>query len=85
MCFEFRVRHFDRGEVGRVRRQEEQPIALGLQDVLCVCGLVGRQVIGDHHITRLQPWGQLGLDIEVERGAVHGTIQHPGDAEFVDP
>lgn len=43
------------------------------------------QVVGDHHVARLQRWHQLGLCLEVERGAVRAEIQHPGRAKFVDP
>jgi len=32
----------------------------------------------------LQCWCQLGLDICIERGAIHGTIQNPGCRQLID-
>ena len=85
MRLELRVGHFDGVQVRAVGRQEQQPVPLRLEDGLCVCGLMRRQVVGDHHVARLQCRCQLGLDVDVEGGAVHRAVQYPGRAEFVDP
>ncbi len=84
MRFELGVGHFDGVQVWAVGREKEHPASLCFQDVLCVSRLVGRQIVGDHHVAGLQGGGELGLDIGVKRGAVHRSIEHPGRAELVD-
>lgn len=83
MRFEFGVGHLDRVQIRTVGWQEEHPVTLCLQTGLGFGGFVRRQVVGDHHVTGLQRWGQLGLDIGVESSSIHWAVQHPRSRQFV--
>ena len=85
MGLELGESHFDRIEVRAVRRQEQEPGAALLEDSLGLCALVAGEVVEDHHVARLQRWGELGLDIGVEDLAVHGLIDHPRRGQAIAP
>ena len=73
MCFEFRMRHFDRIQVGRVRRQKEQAVFLQLQKLLRVGRFVRQEVV---HCPASDLHG---------KSAERGAVKHPGRTQFVDP
>src|SRR3954466_2090004 len=53
---------------------------------LCGAGaLMDREIVRDHDIARPKSRSEMGLDIGVERRAVHGAIHHPGGGEPVTP
>ena len=65
----------DRVQVGAVTRQEQQAGAARVDRVTHARDLVARQVVGDHHIVRLERWRENLFDIGQERAAVDRAIQ----------
>src|ERR1700704_5915326 len=64
-------------------RQEEEPSSTLLQGSLGFCALVAGEAVQDHHVARLQRWGELGLDVGVEDLTVHGLVDHPRRGQAV--
>ena len=77
MGLELGERHFDGIEERAVRRQEQAPGAALLEDGLGLCALAAGEVVEDHHVARLQCWGELGFDVGVEDLAVQALIDDP--------
>ena len=83
MCLEFGEGQFDRVEVGRVRRQEQQPCATLFDRFFSLFSFVSGQIIKDYHITLVKGWGELCCDVFDERVAIHRPVDHPGSGEAV--
>lgn len=82
MGFQLREGLLDRVQVGRVLRQEQQPCAMGSDDLVGVGTLVDREVVEDHHVTGLQGRSKLSFDIDIESGSIHRAGDNPGCGEF---
>ena len=81
--FELGEGHFDRVQVGRVGRQEDQVVALGAQKRDGARRFVRGQVVGDDNLARSEGWGQFVLDLGLKADAVHCAVQHPGSQQTV--
>ena len=75
----------DRIEIGRVFRQEQEPGAALGQCLRRPRAFVNVQIIsanevrrGDDDIAPPEAWGELGADIAVECGTIHGSLDDPG-------
>src|SRR4051794_31558540 len=65
----------------KVRVAAPRRCAFSLAKAFSMGFSVDREVIRDHDIAALKGWGELGLDIGVERRAIHGAVHHPGRGE----
>lgn len=81
--FELGECHFDRVEIGAVRRQEQQPGASRLDSGFGPWALVGGEVVEDDDIALIEGRSELGLDIGFEDLAVHRAIDDEGRGEAV--
>ncbi len=80
---ELRERHFDRIEVGRVGRQEEEPGAALAHQFGGALALVEADIVEDDHVAPLQFGCQLRLDVAFEDLAVHRALDDPWSDEAV--
>lgn len=78
MGLEFGEGHLDRVQVWGVLGQEEHPRATRPDSGFGLCALVDGEIVEDDDIAWLERRRQLGLDIDIEGGAVHGAVDHSG-------
>jgi len=83
MGLEFCKGHFDRVEIGAVGRQEEKPRPFLAKALGRLCALVNSQIVENDNVAFGQGRRELGLDIGIEGGAVHGFVDDPGRAQAV--
>src|SRR3954462_12952128 len=83
--FDLGERHLDGVQIGRVLREEQEPGAPRLERLCGAGALVDREIVRDHDVAGPKGRGELGLDIGVERRAIHGAIHHPRGGEPVTP
>ncbi len=76
--------HLDRVEVGGVGRQEQEPGAALAEDFGGPGAAVHREVVEDDDVALAELRRELGLDPDVEGGAVHRAVEQPrGDQPVV--
>ena len=78
VCFELGEDFLDRVEVGGVGRQEQEPGAPLLEAGGGPWAFVDGEIVEDDDVALVQGRGELGLDVEIERGPVHGLVDDPG-------
>ena len=78
MGLELREGLFDRVEVRTVGWQEEEPAAPVFQGLRGARAFVGAEVVENDDGSRIETWRELGFDIGIEGGTVHGAIDDPG-------
>ena len=83
MRLEFGEGHFDRVEVGRIGRQEQEPCAFGPDGLFGSLAFVRRKIVEDDDIARRQGRDQLRFDPCFENEAVDRSVDHPGRGEAV--
>lgn len=83
MCLEFREGHFDRIQVRRILWQKQEPCFALFQGRHGLGAFVDHEVIEYDDISRLQCWGELGRDVNVESASVHGSGNDPGSREAI--
>jgi len=66
---------FDRVEVGRVRRQEQQGRAGGLNKLRRFSRGMKRRIVHDHEVLGRQPGAQPGLEPGVEDLRIAGPLE----------
>jgi len=71
-------RLFNRGEIGRVRRQEEQLAVAGFQRLANAGRFVDAQIIQHDHLPRVERWCELLGDVPDKRVRIDGALNHPG-------
>ncbi len=71
-------RLFNRGEIGRVRRQEEELAVAGFQSLANAGRFVDAQIIQHDNLPRLERWRELLGDVPDKRVRIHGSLNHPG-------
>jgi hypothetical protein len=76
---------FDGVEVGGVSRQMAQAGAGSFDSLLDACHFMTGQVVGDNDIARLERGAQEVAHIAAEGRAIHGTVEHHGGGERLDP
>ena len=82
--FQLRERHFDRIEVGTVRREKSQPSAGAFNRRLDFRLFVRRQVIEDDDIARAQGGNEDLLDVREERGIIDRAVEDRGRHQSAD-
>lgn len=77
MGFELGKGHFDRIEVWRVGRQEQEPCAAFLEHGGSFWAFMAGEIVEDHDIAALERGRELCFDPCLEEVAVHGLINDP--------
>jgi len=85
MGFEFGEGHFDGVQIGTVGRQEQEPSALCFEASGGCFAFVAAKIIENDHIALIEGGCELGLGINLEGGAVHGTVEQPGSGQAMEP
>jgi hypothetical protein len=80
--FELGECHFDRVQIGRILREEQDSRAACADRRLGGVGaLVDGKIVENDNVAGLQYRRELGFDIAVERVAIHRTREHPRGGE----
>ena len=83
MDLELCAGQLDRMQVRAVGRQEEEPCALVCEALGGVGALMDGEIVEDDDIALRQHRCELGLDVEVEGGAIHGLVDDPWCSQSV--
>lgn len=84
MSFELCKGHLDGVQIGRVRRQEQEPSSPVFDGLFGFRAFMGREIVEDHDIAFFELRRELGLDIDLEGEPVHRAIENPGSGQAVN-
>src|SRR6266566_4313918 len=69
---------FNRGEIGRIRRQEQEVTTSGFDSLSHARSLMNAQIIQDHDLSGAQAGSKQLLYIDLKSGSIRGSIQDEG-------
>src|SRR4029077_10172975 len=76
--------HLDGIEVGAIGRKEKEPSAHGANSLLGGGAFMGRQIVQNDDVARLESRSQLSLDVSFKNAAVHRRVNDEGGGQGVE-